>query len=193
MRLFKGTSVSPDRHAGPEYRRPFGSGLDRGRHGRHERHQLLDAPGGQHRRRDDRDGAQRDQRAGAGHAAGAHGWTRTSRSATCPAARRRRRSPERPPPNSEESIRAHRRDQRTVARLRGDRGLGPALGDHSRWPLHQGVAGRAPAGEALAEHGQQGADLGPSQLRRVRRVLRGLVGVRHAGRRAGRVCSCTST
>ncbi len=39
------------------------------------------------------------------------------------------------------------------------------------------VAGRA---------GQQGAHLGPAQLRRVRRVLRGLVGVGHAGRRAGR-------
>ena len=40
--------------------------------------------------------------------------------------------------------------------------------------------------EALAAAGQQGAHLGPPQLRRVRRVLRGLVGVGHAGRRAGR-------
>ena len=46
---------------------------------------------------------------------------------------------------------------------------------------------------ALAEHGQPGADLGPPQLRRVRRVLRGLVGVRHAGRRAGRAARRTST
>ena len=47
--------------------------------------------------------------------------------------------------------------------------------------------------ETLAAHGQQGADLGPAELRRVRRVLRGFVGVRHAGRRVGRAAHASWT
>ena len=50
---------------------------------------LPDAPGVLHRRRDHRDGPQRDQRAGAGHAPRAHPRPRRRRSATCPEDRRR--------------------------------------------------------------------------------------------------------
>ena len=71
VRLFKGTSVSRIVTLAFDSRRRLRRGLDRGGPRRHGGDQFPDAPGRQHRGRDDRDGPQRHQRARAGHAAGA--------------------------------------------------------------------------------------------------------------------------
>ncbi len=75
-RLFHGMATSRAATIGLEVAGTVGRRLDRRRRGGQRRGELPHAPGGQHRRRHDRDGAQRDQRARARHAARTHAGSR---------------------------------------------------------------------------------------------------------------------
>ena len=98
-----------------------------------------------------------------------------------PCRRRRSRSPAEATAPALGSGHAARTRQRPRHRLRADRG-GPTVGDHPRRSLQQGRRRDPRARRGTRRARQPGADLGPAQLRRVRRVLHRRVGVDHAGR-----------